>query len=230
MHVPSGFSGVHAVPNTPHSYGFAIPRSTSPQRHAFGSSMRAPGTSKRFSASHSAKASAMRRPLRGIAPRPRHSKSSRTANASASAASACGFPSVRTTRPYAFSTSARPSRSWRSSIATAWRMSVGSNPATTTGRPYSEQTKSYGRVPITVETWPGPTKPSIPVSGESRIARSAGPMSTWLQKTEKLRTPSSRARRSVSAVAGAVVSKPTPKKTTSRPGSRCAMPSASSGE
>jgi hypothetical protein len=25
-------------------------------------------------------------------------------------------------------------------------------PATTTGRPYSEQTKSYGRVPITVET------------------------------------------------------------------------------
>jgi hypothetical protein len=62
------------------------------------------------------------------------------------------------------------------------------------------------------------------------MARSAGPIRTWLQKTEKFRTPSSRARRSVSAVAGAVVSKPTPKKTTSRSGSRRAMPSASSGE
>jgi hypothetical protein len=109
-------------------------------------------------------------------------------------------------------------------------MSVGSKPATTTGRPYSRATNSYGTVPITVETWPGPTKPSIRVSGASRSARSAGPIRTWLQKTEKLRTPDSRARRSVSAVAGAVVSKPTPKKTTSRSGSARATSSASSGE
>ena len=85
-------------------------------------------------------------------------------------------------------------------------------------------------MPITVDTWPGPTKPSISVSGESRIARSAGPISTWLQKTEKFGICSRRARRSVSAIAGAVVSKPTPKKTTSRSGSATASASASSGE
>jgi hypothetical protein len=66
--------------------------------------------------------------------------------------------------------------------------------------------------------------------GESRIAFSGGPIVTWLQKAEKLGTPSVRARRSVSAVAGAVVSKPIAKKTTSRSGLRRASSSASSGE
>ncbi len=41
MQVPSGRSGVHAVPKTPHSQGLIWPVSTSPQRHALGSSMRA---------------------------------------------------------------------------------------------------------------------------------------------------------------------------------------------
>jgi len=40
--------------------------------------------------------------------------------------------------------------------------------------------------PITVETWPGPMKPSSRMSGESRMARIAGMMVTWLQNTEKL--------------------------------------------
>ena len=89
---------------------------------------------------------------------------------------------------------------------------------------------AYGRVPMIVDTWPGPMKPSIAVSGESRIARNAGATSTWLQKTVKLRRSSSRARRSVRAIAGAVVSKPTPKNTTSRSGLSRAIDSASSGE
>ena len=59
---------------------------------------------------------------------------------------------------------------------------------------------------------------SIRMSGESRMARIAGMMVTWLQKTEKLRMPSALARISVSAVEGAVVSKPMAKNITCRSG------------
>ena len=81
-----------------------------------------------------------------------------------------------------------------------------------------------------VATCPGPMKPSRSTPGESSSARSGGSISTWLQKQEKLSTPSAFARRRVSAVEGAVVSKPIAKKTTSRSGSSRAMRSASSGE
>ena len=90
--------------------------------------------------------------------------------------------------------------------------------------------KRYGRVPMTVDTWPGPMKPSSRRSGESRIARIAGMIVTWLAKTKKFRIPSLRARSSVSAVEGAVVSNPIAKKTTSRSGLSRAIFSASSGE
>jgi hypothetical protein len=53
---------------------------------------------------------------------------------------------------------------------------------------------------------------------------------TWLQKAEKFATPASRALKSVSAVAGAVVSKPIAKKITSRSTFLRAISSASSGE
>jgi hypothetical protein len=56
-------------------------------------------------------------------------------------------------------------------------------------------------------------KASMRMSGESRIARMAGMIVTWLQKTEKLRRPRL-ARISVSAVEGAVVSKPMAKNIT----------------
>ena len=56
--------------------------------------------------------------------------------------------------------------------------------------------------------------PSIRMSGESSMARMAGMMVTWLQKTEKLRIPSALARIKVSAVEGAVVSKPMAKNMT----------------
>ena len=54
MQVPIGRSGVHAVPKTLHSQGLIAPTRTSPHWHAFGSSTRVPGSSKRASASHSA--------------------------------------------------------------------------------------------------------------------------------------------------------------------------------
>jgi len=41
----------------------------------------------------------------------------------------------------------------------------GSNPAVTIGLPYSSGTKRYGRWPMTVDTWPGPMKPSSEVRG-----------------------------------------------------------------
>ena len=73
-------------------------------------------------------------------------------------------------------------------------------------------------------------KPSRRRSGDSSSARSGGTIVTWLHITLKLGTPSARARLSVSAVDGAVVSKPMAKNTTSRPGFCLAMRSASSGE
>ncbi len=109
-------------------------------------------------------------------------------------------------------------------------MSDGSKPAITTGFSWSRAMNSNGRKPMIVLTCPGPMKPSSRMSGESRIALIAGTMVTWLQKTEKLSSPSSRARNSVAAVDGAVVSKPTAKKTTCRSRDSRAIRKASSGE
>ena len=58
----------------------------------------------------------------------------------------------------------------------------------------------------------------------------AGGTRTCEQRIEKLRTPSRFARQTAMAFAGAVVSKPTAKKTTSRSGICRASASASSGE
>ena len=58
----------------------------------------------------------------------------------------------------------------------------------------------------------------------------AGMIVTWLQKIEKLSMPSAAARSTVSAVEGAVVSKPIAKKTTCLSGFCRAMRKASSGE
>ena len=68
------------------------------------------------------------------------------------------------------------------------------------------------------------------MSGESRIARMAGMMVTWLQKTEKFSIPWARARFRVSAVDGAVVSNPMAKNITCRSGCFSASRSASAGE
>ena len=72
--------------------------------------------------------------------------------------------------------------------------------------------------------------PSSRRSGDSSSARNGGTIVTWLQTQVKLCCPSARARLSVSAVDGAVVSKPIAKNTTSRSGFSRAIRSASSGE
>src|SRR5919109_429266 len=83
-------------------------------------------------------------------------------------------------------------------------MSSGSNPAQTSGLWCSAAMKWYGRQPMTVETWPGPMKPSRRRSGESRMALMAGMIVTWLQNTEKFPMPSAAARSMVMAVDGVV--------------------------
>ena len=72
----------------------------------------------------------------------------------------------------------------------ACRTSSGSKPAITTGLPWSAGMNSNGRAPTTVETWPGPMKPSSRRSGESSSARSGGTIVTWLHMQEKFRMPS----------------------------------------
>ena len=72
--------------------------------------------------------------------------------------------------------------------------------------------------------------PSSLRSGDSSSARSGGTIVTWLHMTEKFLRFSARARLSVSAVEGAVVSKPMAKNTTSRSGFCLAIRKASSGE
>ncbi len=89
---------------------------------------------------------------------------------------------------------------------------------------------SNGRTPTIVDTCPGPMKPSRRMSGESSSARSGGTIVTWLHMQRKFGTFSALARFRVSAVDGAVVSKPIAKKTTSRSGLAFAIRSASSGE
>ncbi len=86
----------------------------------------------------------------------------------------------------------------------------------------SSATCSYGRLPMTQETCPGPTTPSIPTvpgaCGAPRISAIAGGVSTWLQNTLKFASRRRSAARIASAVAGVVVSKPIAKNTVSRAG------------
>ena len=83
---------------------------------------------------------------------------------------------------------------------------------------------------MTVHTWPAARNPSTREEAEAAMASMAGGTRTWLTSIEKLVSPRSRAVRTAMALAGAVVSNPTPKKTTSRSGSDAAMSTASRGE
>jgi hypothetical protein len=129
-------------------------------------------------------------------------------------------------RLYWFSTFASPARSWRRIIRIAFedveRLEAGDDDRlAVVARDELVRPAAGDRRDV-----PGPTKPSIRMSGESRIARIAGTIVTWLQKTEKFVTPSSRARRIVSAVEGAVVSKPIAKKQTCLLGMFCSASAA----
>ncbi len=78
-----------------------------------------------------------------------------------------------------------------------------------------------------VLTCPGQRKPRTRTSGASTRARMGGGMSLWSERTKKFFRLSAWASRRAAATVGAVVSKPTPRKTTFRAGSRRARASAS---
>ena len=108
--------------------------------------------------------------------------------------------------------------------------SRGSKPVTTMGTRYLAARGRYSSVPITVQTWPAARKPSTRERGEAMMASRAGGTSTWETRMEKLVRPNAFAWATAMALEGAVVSKPTAKKTTSRSGFCSARARASSAE
>ena len=109
-------------------------------------------------------------------------------------------------------------------------MSSGSKPEMTAGMPYSSGRKRKPRSPMMVPTWPGQRKPCTSKPSSPISARSAGSTRFSMDQTVKFPTPWSRAVSTAAAVPGAVVSKPTPRKTTSLSGFCFAMSMASTGE
>ena len=83
---------------------------------------------------------------------------------------------------------------------------------------------------MTLHTWPAAKNACTRLPGDSIMAAMAGGTSTWETSMEKFVSPSCLAWKTAMALAGAVVSKPMPKKTTSRAGCCCASLTASSGE
>ncbi len=83
---------------------------------------------------------------------------------------------------------------------------------------------------MTAQTWPAARNAWTWFEGDSSRAIIAGGTRTCETRTEKLSSPSRAACQTAIALAGAVVSKPTAKKTTWRSGLAAAIRTASSGE
>ncbi len=153
-----------------------------------------------------------------------------TSNTAITCRWASGTPSRVTARVYWFSTSARPSSSWRIAMWMPSRRSSGSKPVTTIGTRYFAAIGSYSVQPMIAHTWPAARNAWTRLDGDSSSAVIAGGTSTCDTSTLKLSMPRRAASATAIALAGAVVSKPTAKNTTCRPGFAIAILSASSGE
>ena len=88
----------------------------------------------------------------------------------------------------------------------------------------------YSSVPMTAQTWPAARKPFTFERGDDMMASMAGGTSTWDTRMEKFFKPRLWAWLTAMALEGAVVSKPTAKKTTSLSGFSSATASESRGE
>ena len=107
-------------------------------------------------------------------------------------------------------------------------MSRGSNPATTCGTWCTSETGSNILVPVMTATWPGMMNPSILFSPRSKSACMMGGQILWQLYTLKFSGQSSLL--IGTAVEGAVVSNPTPTKTSGLSGWSLAIWTASSME
>ena len=140
------------------------------------------------------------------------------------------MPSGLTTRMYSLVTAGRPAVIWSRMASMASRMSPGSNPAMAPGTPKSRAMNPKGSSPIMALTWPGYRNPCTRTSSAWSRAFRGGGTSQNAVSTEKLRSSSAAAVLTVRAIAGIVVSKPTPKNTTSLSGDLRAISRASAGE
>ena len=229
MQGPTGSSGVQAFPNSGHCAGLRLPVMTSPQRQAVGVSVSEYRMSKRFSASKSFSSSRRPRPLLSIPPRPRQ-RSKRGSKHCFNILCARMLPFCDTARVYSFSSRGLFSASCLTSRKIARRISSGSKPATTAGRLYSSGRKAKPSAPMIVATWPGQRKPSTLKPSIRISARSAGSTLLSIDQRVKFFAPFSFAVKTAAAVPGAVVSKPTPRKTTCFSGFCSASSTASTGE
>ena len=229
--VPSGRSGVQAVPKTLHSHGLIAPTSTSPHWQAFGSwisiageleaRLGVPGRGTRPEPKPAPRDRAEAAPLE----RRRAAPSSRRSPRAPAGCPRGGRRACTGSRPRSALRAAGggPSRS-------PARMSSGSKPVTTTGRGTRATMKL---VCVDADHRRDVTR------RDERVDPSARRVEERLQRRHdrdvvaedaEVAAVRLRARQSVSAVAGAVVSKPIAKKTTSRSGFARASSSASSGE
>src|SRR5581483_7953330 len=92
--------------------------------------------------------------------------------------------------------------------------SSGSNPVTTIGTLYFSAIGKYSSKPMTVQTCPAARNPCTTHRSDESSASMAGGTSTCETRIEKFSTPSCSACQTDIALAGAVVSNPTAKKTT----------------
>lgn len=152
-----------------------------------------------------------------------------TRNTLRTASCASVLPVRRTARTYWFSTSYRPDSSCRTAIRMPSSRSSGSKPVTTIGTRWRAAIGSYSVQPITAHTCPAARNACTSQSGSSSSAVIAGGTRTWLTIIEKFVSPRRAACRTAMALAGAVVSKPTARKTTSRSGRAAARRTASIG-
>ena len=163
-------------------------------------------------------------------PSPRHSKCGRSSNVSDISFSAWVLPSGRTTRVYWFSTSQRPSR-----ICCKQHVHRRQDVQRLETRYHHWLSVHLGHEPV--RPYPhhgghvaGPEEPRQPQVGRLQDGLDRRDDRDVVAEDAEVRTPSARARTSVTAVDGAVVSNPTAKKTTWRSGLSTATLSASSGE
>ena len=226
---PSGRSGVHSTPNAGHSCGRLWPCNTAPARHTAGSSAGIPATPKREAASNRAYWLAQAQPLAGISPMPRHLRATGSKTSSIWAWAA-GLPSGRTQRVYWISHLGAA----RFELFDAHRHALKDVQRLETGHDDRHAVflaiGSYSAVPITVQTWPGGQEPLHDAFGRIEHGADRRRNQDVGNQGRKVGQPQPAAWAIAMATAGAVVSKPMAKKTTSRSGCRRASPTASIGE
>ena len=181
--------------------------------HSAGSSAVMWETSKRRSASNWAYASRNDQPLDGISPIPRHFRG--TTSKTSSKTLQCGPIALRADGPRVLVLDLGPAcfellDAQQHALEDIQRFETGDHDR----HVVLPGDRFVFAVPMTAQTWPAARKPCTRLAGEPSTAHMAGGTNTCETNTEKFASPSRDACTTAMALAGAVVSKPTAKKTT----------------